>query len=96
MEITDQLIHKLAQLGKLKVTEEELPEMRADLQRMLDFVGVLKELDTQGVEPLIHLSREMGVARLDQAEKALDREAMIKQAPEAETEFFKVPRVVKR
>ncbi|MEM9984179.1 MAG: Asp-tRNA(Asn)/Glu-tRNA(Gln) amidotransferase subunit GatC [Bacteroidota bacterium] len=96
MEITDELIHKLAQLGKLQVAEEELPAMRADLQRMLDFVGVLRELDTQGVEPLIHLSRAMGTARPDRAEAALDREAMIKQAPEAEAAFFKVPRVVKR
>ena len=94
MHITDELIDQLAALSKLQFADEDKAAMRADFQRMLDFVAVLTEVDTEGVEPLIHMTAAINDLRPDLPSEVLDQETMLKQAPEAQPPFFAVPRVV--
>jgi len=94
MHITDELIDQLAALSKLQFADEEKAAMRADLQRMLDFVAVLTEVDTSGVDPLIHMTEAVNELRPDVPGEVLDRESMLQQAPEAKPPFFAVPKVV--
>lgn len=94
MHITDELIDQLAALSKLQFADEEKAAMRADFQRMLDFVAVLTEVDTAGVEPLIHMTEAVNDLRPDVPGEMLDREGMLQQAPEAKPPFFAVPKVV--
>ncbi|MEO0896388.1 MAG: Asp-tRNA(Asn)/Glu-tRNA(Gln) amidotransferase subunit GatC [Bacteroidota bacterium] len=96
MEITDQLINKLAKLSKLSFQPEEKEAIKGDLQRMLDFIDDLKEVDVEGVEPLIHMTSEINRLREDNSEKALSVDEVLKNAPEKHGNFFQVPKVVKK
>lgn len=96
MEVTDALIDKLALLARLKFNEEEKKEIRNDLQRMITFVDKLNELDTTGIKPTIHMSDEINVLREDEVKGQLDREIALKNAPDHDGKFFKVPKVIKK
>jgi aspartyl-tRNA(Asn)/glutamyl-tRNA(Gln) amidotransferase subunit C len=63
---------------------------------MLQFVEKLKEIDTEGVNPLIHLTEEYGSLREDRAENTLSKGDALKNAPSANSDYFKVPKVLKK
>jgi aspartyl-tRNA(Asn)/glutamyl-tRNA(Gln) amidotransferase subunit C len=58
MEVNEELVSHLANLSRLHFNEEEKKEIREDLQRMISFVDKLNELDTTGLEPVLHMSTE--------------------------------------
>jgi aspartyl-tRNA(Asn)/glutamyl-tRNA(Gln) amidotransferase subunit C len=96
MQVDDALIEKLAQLSMLKFNEEEKEEIKADLQKMIGFIDKLQELDTTGVEPLMHMSDEVNVLRDDVAGDMLGRTEALKNAPHHDEAYFKVPKVIKK
>ena len=53
--ITDETIDYVGILAKLKLNEEEKVQAKADMQKMLDYIDKLDELDTTGVEPMSHV-----------------------------------------
>ena len=63
---------------------------------MIAFVEKLNELDTTGVEPLLHMSDEANVLREDEVKGSISREEALKNAPEHDEQFFKVPKVIRR
>ncbi|HWJ90174.1 MAG TPA: Asp-tRNA(Asn)/Glu-tRNA(Gln) amidotransferase subunit GatC, partial [Flavisolibacter sp.] len=65
MLVDDALIDKLSRLAMLQFSEDERASIKADLQKMIGFVDKLKELDTAGVEPLLHMSSNVNVLRED-------------------------------
>jgi aspartyl-tRNA(Asn)/glutamyl-tRNA(Gln) amidotransferase subunit C len=95
MEVNDALIDKLAHLARLKFEATEKKEIKNDLQKMIAFVEKLNELDTTGVEPLIHMTDEINVLREDEIKGSISREEALKNAPDHDEKFFKVPKVIK-
>jgi aspartyl-tRNA(Asn)/glutamyl-tRNA(Gln) amidotransferase subunit C len=96
MEVTKELVEKLAHLARLNFTEDEKTEIREDLSKMIDFVDKLNEVDTTGVEPMIHMSREVNILREDKVAGSVSRENALKNAPATTGEFFTVPKVIKK
>ncbi len=96
MQVTDELVGKIAHLARLRFDEKELPEIREDLQKMIGFVEKLSELDTTGVPPLIHMSREVNVFREDLPLTGMSREEALANAPGRKGDFFTVPKVIKK
>jgi aspartyl-tRNA(Asn)/glutamyl-tRNA(Gln) amidotransferase subunit C len=96
MEVTKELVEKLAHLARLNFTEDEKTEIREDLSKMIDFVDKLNEVDTTGVEPMIHMSREVNILREDEVAGSVSRENALKNAPATTGEFFTVPKVIKK
>lgn len=96
MQLTDDLIDQLASLSKLRFDADEKAAMRVDFQRMLDFVEVLTEVDTEGVAPLIHMTEAVNDLRPDQPDAPLSSDEMLGQAPSARPPFFVVPKVVEK
>ncbi len=96
MEVNDALIDNLANLARLHFNEEEKKEIKNDLQRMIAFIDKLNELNTDGVEPLLHLSEEVNVFREDVIKGSITRQDALKNAPETDGVFFKVPKVIKK
>jgi aspartyl-tRNA(Asn)/glutamyl-tRNA(Gln) amidotransferase subunit C len=96
MEVNDALIENLATLARLHFSEEEKKEIKVDLQRMIAFVDKLNELNTDGVEPLLHMSEEVNVFREDEIAGSISREEGLKNAPAADGVFFKVPKVIRK
>ncbi len=96
MEVNDQLVQKLAHLSRLEFNAEERDEIRLDLQRMIAFVEKLNELDTTGVDPLLHMSDEVNVLRDDVVSGMITREEAFRNAPSHDDQFFKVPKIIKK
>lgn len=96
MQVDDALIDKLAHLSMLEFNKEEKEEIKADLQKMIGFIDKLQELDTTGVEPLMHMSDEVNVLRNDTTGNMLPREKALQNAPHHDGAYFKVPKVIKK
>lgn len=96
MQVDDALIEKLAQLSMLQFNEAEKEEIKNDLQKMIGFIDKLQELDTSGIEPLMHMSDEVNVLRDDVVGDMLSREQALQNAPRHDASFFKVPKVIKK
>lgn len=94
MTITDELIDHLASLSKLQFNDEERANMRADFQRMLDFVTVLTEVNTENVPPLVHMTEAVNELRDDEVGPTLSTNEIMQQAPNADSPFFSVPKVI--
>jgi aspartyl-tRNA(Asn)/glutamyl-tRNA(Gln) amidotransferase subunit C len=96
MEVNDALVEKIAHLARLKFGETEKEAIKNDLQKMIRFVEKLNELDTTGVEPLLHLSGNTNVLREDEVKGSISREEALKNAAVHDEQFFKVPKVIKK
>ena len=96
MEVNDELINNLSQLSRLEFNDAEKDEIKSDLQKMIAFIDKLNELDTTGVEPLLHMSDNVNVLREDEVKGSISREDALKNAPVHDEEFFKVPKVIKK
>jgi len=96
MEVTTELIDNLANLARLEFAPEEKAGIKADLQRMIAFVEKLQEADTTGVEPLLHMGDAMNVYRSDEVNGSMQKQTALANAPAANTDYFKVPKVIKK
>jgi aspartyl-tRNA(Asn)/glutamyl-tRNA(Gln) amidotransferase subunit C len=96
MEVNDALIDNLSNLSRLEFNAAEKEEIKKDLQRMIHFVEKLGELDTTGVEPLLHMSPETDVLREDIPQGSINRESALAAAPDTDGIYFKVPKVIRK
>jgi aspartyl-tRNA(Asn)/glutamyl-tRNA(Gln) amidotransferase subunit C len=96
MEVNDALIDNLSNLARLEFNAVEKEEIKKDLQRMIHFVEKLGELDTTGVEPLLHMSPETNVLREDRLRGSVSREEALTNAPATDGTYFKVPKVIRK
>ena len=94
-------VERVAELAHLELKPEETGPMLDDLNAILDYVAELNELDTAGVAPLAQVTELLDAAgaggpRGDVVLASLDRATVLKQAPETDQVFFKVPKVIER
>jgi aspartyl-tRNA(Asn)/glutamyl-tRNA(Gln) amidotransferase subunit C len=92
--IISPVIDRLAHLARIRLTESQTKELQDDLTVILDWVEKLNELDTEGVEPLLSMSKEINNWRDDVVGEHLDREDALQNAPNHDNKFFKVPKVI--
>jgi aspartyl-tRNA(Asn)/glutamyl-tRNA(Gln) amidotransferase subunit C len=96
MEVNDDLIENLAKLSHLTFNEQEKKEIKADLQEMIAFIEKLQEVNTEGVEPLLHMSSNVNMLRDDVVRGSVSRDEALKNAPDTDGTFFRVPKVIKK
>ncbi len=96
MKVDNNLVDKVAALAKLRFEGEEKASIKKDMQRILEFMDKLNEIDTENVEPLIYMTREHLRLRPDIAQKTITKEDALKNAPEKDSDYFKVPTVLKK
>lgn len=96
MEVNEALVDKLANLARLKFDVAEKEAIKNDLQKMIQFVEKLNELDTTGIEPLLHMSSNVNVLRADEVKGSITRESGLQNAAIHDEYFFKVPKVIKK
>ena len=92
--ISDETIDYVAILAKLFLSDEEREAAKKDMGRMLDYIGQLNGLDTDGVEPMSHVFPVSNVFREDVVMNVDDRDNILKNAPEQKDGVFKVPKTV--
>ncbi len=96
MKVDDELIDNLARLARLEFNKADKEEIRQDLEKMISFIDKLNELDTTGVEPLLHISNSINVLREDEVKGSVCTEDALKNAPHHDEHFFKVPKVIRK
>jgi aspartyl-tRNA(Asn)/glutamyl-tRNA(Gln) amidotransferase subunit C len=96
MKIDRKDVEKLAHLSRLELTEEELVNMESDMNKMLHFVEKINELDLDGVEPLAYVSDEVNILREDEVKQDITHDEALKNAPDKDTDYFRVPKVIKK
>src|ERR1700728_1367834 len=97
-------VRHVADLANLELTAEELPRMAKDLNAVLGYIAQMNELDTSSVEPMAQVGEALGLVpaqageslRADVVKDSVDRALVMKEAPETDGRFFKVPKVIER
>lgn len=89
-------IEKIAELARVNLAPGEKEKLTKDLEVILDYIGQLKTLDTEKVEPTSHVLDIENVFRPDEVKPCDVREEVLRHAPLREGDFFKVPKTVER
>lgn len=92
--ITDETIDYVGILAKLELSSEEKEQAKKDMANMLDYIDMLNELDTDGVEPMSHVFPVHNIFREDVVVNGDVRDEMLKNAPEEKDGSFMVPKTV--
>jgi aspartyl-tRNA(Asn)/glutamyl-tRNA(Gln) amidotransferase subunit C len=96
MEVNNEMIEKLGQLARLQIQPEQKEILRRDMQQIIGFIEKLEELDTTGIEPLMHLTTEINQLRADEIVPSVSRNEALENAPLKDESFFLVPKVIKK
>jgi aspartyl-tRNA(Asn)/glutamyl-tRNA(Gln) amidotransferase subunit C len=96
IKVDDKLIADLSKLAKLKFDGRSAEKMKSDLDTILGFVDTISKVDTDGVEPLIYMNEEVNVLRDDEISNKISQQAALKNAPQKDSDYFKVPTVLKK
>jgi aspartyl-tRNA(Asn)/glutamyl-tRNA(Gln) amidotransferase subunit C len=94
MSLSRDDVAKIALLGRLSLSAEELDRLTLQLGAIVGYVEQLGELDVSGVEPMAHAVPTSDVFRPDEPAPSFPREAMLANAPHADGEFYLVPAVL--
>ena len=90
--ISDETIEYVGILAKLELSNEEKEAAKSDMGRMLDYIDMLGELDTDDVEPMSHAFPVQNVFREDVVTGTDIRDQILKNAPEEKDGMFVVPK----
>lgn len=94
MEINDELIKHISNLARLSFDGDKNDEIKKDLNNILKFMGKLNEVNTDNVEPLVFLSKEINVLREDVPNQDTTHEDALKNAPKKDSDYFRIPKVL--
>src|SRR5688500_6515521 len=93
MSLSLDQVRKVAKLARLALSEPDLARMQQQLSAILDYVDLLNQLDTAGVEPLAHPLPVQNVFRPDEEAPSLPVDEALRNAPNKVGEYFGVPAV---
>jgi aspartyl-tRNA(Asn)/glutamyl-tRNA(Gln) amidotransferase subunit C len=99
VRITETEVRYVAALANLQLTDAEVVKLQADLSGILEHMDKLKEIDTEGVEPMAQVlfdAGETATLRADIPQPPLGNRAALANAPLSGAGYFKVPRVIER
>ncbi|MDQ3193857.1 MAG: Asp-tRNA(Asn)/Glu-tRNA(Gln) amidotransferase subunit GatC [Bacteroidota bacterium] len=94
MSVTITDVDNIAKLAKLKFTDNEKVKLQRDLNKILEYIDQLNELNLDDVEPLENINETENILRKDETVKWLTTEEALKNAPARTGKFFKVPKVL--
>ena len=93
-KITTDDVRKVAQLARLDLPEDKIATYTGQLERILDYVAQLEQVDTEGVPPTTRAVEVVNVTREDRVEATPVREDLLNEAPQREGDFFRVPKIL--
>lgn len=94
MSLTCADVEKIALLARLRLTADEIESLTRQLTHIVDYVELLRELDTRGIEPLAHALDIVNVFADDEGVPSLDREQALANAPHRDDTCYRVPAVL--
>ncbi|TNE71031.1 MAG: Asp-tRNA(Asn)/Glu-tRNA(Gln) amidotransferase subunit GatC [Bacteroidetes bacterium] len=94
MKITDEIVDHIAHLARLEFEGEKKVAIRQDMERIINFMEKLQEVDTENVEPLIFMSEEVNRLREDKLQPMVSQEEALRNAPKKDSDYFRIPKVL--
>jgi len=94
MNVTEDMIDHIAHLARLEFNGEEKQAIREDMSKILSFMDVLQQIDTQDVEPLMFMTQETNRLREDIAQETLSQVEVLKNAPKKDSDYFRISKVL--
>ena len=93
-KITEKDVEYVAGLAQLSFDEDARKRLAKEMGEILTYMDQLSEVDTDGVEPMMHVLELSNVYREDKVGESLDRETIFDNAPKCDDEYFLVPRIL--
>jgi len=94
MKVNKEDLEKIAHLARLELDPSKIDDMQNSINKVLDWMDALNQVDTTGVEPLVHITPAINQFREDIAIQKLDRQTALNLAPDSNDQYFKVPQVI--
>ena len=94
MSVSEKEVRYVADLARLKLTEDEAKKLAGDMNSILGYMELLNELDTTNIAPLEHVIDLDSRLRPDAAKTPLSHQDALKNAPDADSDYFRVPKVI--
>lgn len=94
MSVTKKDVEYIAELARLQLSPQEIESLSKDMNKILGYIDLLNELDTENIEPLEHVIELDSRLRKDEAKEPLSHEDALRNAPDADSDYFRVPRVI--
>jgi aspartyl-tRNA(Asn)/glutamyl-tRNA(Gln) amidotransferase subunit C len=94
MAISRVEVEKVSLLGRLVLSDQELDTMTTQLGRILEYMDLLNDVDTENVEPMAHALDVSDVFREDRVRPGLPRDEALRNAPHRDEECYLVPAVL--
>ncbi|HMA56397.1 MAG TPA: Asp-tRNA(Asn)/Glu-tRNA(Gln) amidotransferase subunit GatC [Pseudolabrys sp.] len=94
MAVDADTVRRIAHLARIAVADEEIDHLKGELNAMLAFVEQLEEVNVNGVEPMTSVTPMAMKKRADAVTDGGIADAIVKNAPASEDNFFLVPKVV--
>ncbi len=95
-KVSKETMLKLEELSMLKLSDNEREIISSDLEKIIQMFDKLNELDTEGVEPLIHVNPEPQVLGPDTVKEHLDTKTALANSANTKGDFFVVPKIIKQ
>jgi aspartyl-tRNA(Asn)/glutamyl-tRNA(Gln) amidotransferase subunit C len=93
-KISLEQVRHVAKLARLELTDDQIRKFTPQLESILQYVAKIAEVDVTGVEPMAHALPIHNVFREDIPGPSLPLDEVLKNAPETDGPFFKVPKVI--
>lgn len=94
MSVSEKEVHYVANLARLQLTDDDAKNLAKDMNKILGYMDLLNELDTSNVKPLEHVIEMSTRLRKDEAKPTISHEDALKNAPDADSDYFRVPKVI--
>ena len=94
MSVDASTVRRIAHLARIAVSDDEIAHLQGELNAILAFVEQLAEVDVKGVEPMTSVTPMTMKKRADVVTDGGDPDAILRNAPAREGNYFVVPKVV--
>jgi aspartyl-tRNA(Asn)/glutamyl-tRNA(Gln) amidotransferase subunit C len=94
MKLTRAEVQRVAELARLRLSDEAEIQLTAQLDKILSYMEKLNQVDTSDVAPFSHATEGANAFREDKATNRLDTDTLLANAPDRDATFFKVPKII--
>jgi aspartyl-tRNA(Asn)/glutamyl-tRNA(Gln) amidotransferase subunit C len=92
--LTPDAVRHVARLARLDLTGRDVTRIAAQLESIVTYIDQIRQADVAGVEPMAHALPVHNVFRDDVVEPSLPLEKVLQNAPDSESPFFRVPKII--
>ena len=96
IKVNSKLIDKISSLSKLNFDARGKKKISSDFEKMLEFISIISKTDTKNILPLTHISEEVNVTRNDKVSNEVSKKDALKNSPQKDSDYFKVPTILKK